>query len=279
MRSMVHKHVNVMDWTIHVAVVGEGPPVLLYHGLGGSWQWWTPTLDGLSTSYSLYAVDLPGAGESSPLKRQPTEKDFAGLTAGLLDSLSIGSAAVVGHSLGGYVALQSALNSKELLKGLALVAPAGVTRIHNRIHRLLAIPIVGDLLQKRLSRSGLKIMLRSLVDNPVVVTNEVVEWAVSSMKIKQNREQFLYQLRLAPHVQSIEQAVAERIDPIGKALPVQIFWGTHDSLFPVRYASRLRDLLGCDAPFIFQRSGHIPQIEEPQLFNDHLQRFLATVYK
>jgi len=108
---------------------------------------------------------------------------------------------------------------------------------------------------------------------PESITDEVLGWTTHSLAKKRNRNQFLYQLRLAPEIQSIDEALAECGSPFD-SFPIQIYWGRHDPLFPTDYAYHLRDRLETGPTKVFEHSGHIPQIEEPKEFNRALRSFL-----
>ena len=164
--KLEHLQLRVMDWDIHVVTAGLGPPVVLYHGLGASWEWWTPTINHLMPHYRLYAVDLPGAGDSDPLTFQPTGDQFAEFTHGLAKAIGLSSIALIGHSLGGYVALQSAIRGAGNIERLALIAPGGVAPVGHPLLRLLQLPLLGELSQVKYSRTGLKFMIDSLVRRP-----------------------------------------------------------------------------------------------------------------
>jgi pimeloyl-ACP methyl ester carboxylesterase len=144
------------------------------------------------------------------------------------------------------------------------------------MYHLLALPLIGDVLQTWYSRFGLRVALKSLVHNPMVITDEQLDWSASSLSRRENRRQFLYQLRLASKIQLIDKALGVH-GPIAKSLPINIFWGRHDSLFPIPASFELQGLLGCGPPDIFEDSGHIPQLEQPEKFNAALREFLLSL--
>src|ERR1700704_3809703 len=89
---------------------GRGPPLLLVHGLGLSWRSWEPVLDALEVRHDVVSIDLPGFGESPPLPDDavPTATRLADAVESELDRLGLETPAVVGNSLGGWVALELA---------------------------------------------------------------------------------------------------------------------------------------------------------------------------
>lgn len=268
-----HRYLDVMGWRIHCAVAGQGPPVLMVHGLGASWHWWLPTMRDLARDHTVYAIDLPGASESSPLQVPPTGEDQARLVSRVIEGLGLASAAVVAHSLGGYVALQATIRQVPGIRSLAVIAPGGVGVINHQLLRLMSAPLLGEAFQLRLSRVALRAFLKSFVYNPASVTEEVLAWSVTSLSKKTNRMQFLYQLRLAADVESIDEVLEEYGSPAA-SVPIQIYWGRHDPLFPVDYAYHLQERLSAPPPVILEHSGHIPQVEEAGAFNTALRGFL-----
>src|ERR1700744_547702 len=89
---------------------GDGPPLVLLHPLGADRRVWDPIVGSLSAAHDVIAVDLPGFGQSPPLRlTTPTPRALAEAVAGLLDDLEVRQPHVVGNSLGGWVALEMAL--------------------------------------------------------------------------------------------------------------------------------------------------------------------------
>jgi pimeloyl-ACP methyl ester carboxylesterase len=106
---------------------GDGPPLLLVHGLGGAASNWVELLPALVRRHRVLVPDLPGHGGSSPLPAAPTLSPFADVLATLIAHEGIAPATVVGHSLGGLVALRLALRHPEAVAGLVLAAAAGIS--------------------------------------------------------------------------------------------------------------------------------------------------------
>jgi pimeloyl-ACP methyl ester carboxylesterase len=107
-------------------VGGAGPPVLLLHGWGGRIESFTPVYDDLVRSYTVYAIDLPGFGDSSLPPAPWGSADYARLTVAVMDRLRIGRAHIIAHSFGGQVTITLAATHPERLGKLVLVASAGV---------------------------------------------------------------------------------------------------------------------------------------------------------
>jgi aminoacrylate hydrolase len=109
------------DTTIHYEVDGNGPPVLMIQGVGVIGAGWRPQVDGLSNEYTLCAFDNRGIGNSGPIGRRLSIEVMAADALALLDALGWERAHVVGHSMGGLIAEQLALDAPKRVTSLALL--------------------------------------------------------------------------------------------------------------------------------------------------------------
>ena len=101
-------------------VAGEGEPLVLVHGLSGSWRWWTPVLEPLAERRCVHLLDLPRLGRRLPAA------ELAGWLGRWLEAAALESVDLVGHSLGGLIAAELAAAQPQRARRLALVAPAGI---------------------------------------------------------------------------------------------------------------------------------------------------------
>jgi pimeloyl-ACP methyl ester carboxylesterase len=109
---------------VHYLEAGQGPPLVLVHGLAGSWRWWSPILDALTERHQVFAFDLPGHGQSRAERRLTL--DSAGqLVCQLLTALGLERASLVGHSLGGRICMDVAANCPERVERLVLISAVG----------------------------------------------------------------------------------------------------------------------------------------------------------
>lgn len=114
---------------IHCLKAGSGPPVILVHGGASDSQDWEETLEALSHSYTLYAPDMIGYGQSDRTEESYYLSDFVKATQGLIQKLGLRSIALVGHSLGGRVCLEIAFLSPDVVTGLVLVNTMGFAKL------------------------------------------------------------------------------------------------------------------------------------------------------
>ena len=106
---------------VHYETYGQGPPVILLHGWLGSWSYWLDTMEALGHNYRLYALDFWGFGDSGKRRESYLIDDFVELVDQFMSRLGIVQAPVVGHSMGGTVALSLALNQPQRVCKVAVV--------------------------------------------------------------------------------------------------------------------------------------------------------------
>jgi pimeloyl-ACP methyl ester carboxylesterase len=127
---------------IRYRVTGEGPPVVLLHGIGRSLDDWAEQHDLLGDQYRLYSLDLPGFGETAPLDEAYGLPALARFVERFVDAVGIDEPAhFVGNSLGGAVAMQVAVDAPERVRSLVLVSSAGFGREVTVVLRILAIQL------------------------------------------------------------------------------------------------------------------------------------------
>lgn len=246
-----------------------GPPLLLIHGFGGSaWNFepMTPFLSGRR----LIVPDLPGHGGSAPLPAAPTLAGFADVLATLLD----GPTDVIGHSLGGVVALRLAERHPRLVRRLVLAAAAGIsssTRLAELTIALVGIVQPGKVAGRRADRIARSRRLRNLVFGPLEVSNPelLTERAVHG---------FLRGPTM--HTDAIGAGLALAHDDPRRDLdritcPVLVLWGGRDRQVPVEdgfeYARRLR------APVrVIADCGHLLIGERPEVCARAALEFFAA---
>jgi pimeloyl-ACP methyl ester carboxylesterase len=242
---------------------GEGPTLVLLHGMACCWQWWLECLPELTERFRVLAVDLPGFGDSTPLASGSSIPHQAGAVTALLDDLGIERAAVVGHSMGGLVATQIALDRPELVARLVLVDAGGVPMTERRLsavlrvlrlaHRSFTRPAVLDLLVS--SRAARRLMLRGAMADPDCLSDELAALVVPRLD--------------APGFADAIAASARAVrtsDPAAIAVPTRLIWGERDLFAPVRTAEDMLRALPDGRLDVLPGIGHSPMVEAPGPF-------------
>jgi pimeloyl-ACP methyl ester carboxylesterase len=256
---------------------GEGPVLLLIHGMGGTCENWSEVIEPLARQHTVIAPDLPGHGASGP---GGGDYSIGALAAGLRDLLlSLGHerATLVGHSLGGGIAMQLAYQFPEMLERLVLVSSGGLGPEVSVVLRAAALPgadafiaataglgtRVGSTLARGLSAVGLR---------PNADVAEVAR-GYASLTDPDRRAAFLATLRSVVGTGGQRVDAADRLY-LAEAVPVLIIWGARDSIIPVRHGEDAHDAIPGSRLEIFDDVGHLPQVEAPGRFIAALERFI-----
>ncbi|MFE3731866.1 alpha/beta fold hydrolase, partial [Nocardia sp. NPDC059154] len=170
--------------------VGVGSPLLLVHGLGGSWQTWLENLPALSSRHRVIAVDLPGFGRSEPLTKPLTIDAFVESLTTLLDELGIKRAVVLGHSMGGLVSMRLAMTHPDRVRRLILLSSGGVRLGNTRLamvsrgfaafNAVLALPgMPGFVARSAMARH---LLLGGLMADPDSLTPQLAAEVIPAMR-------------------------------------------------------------------------------------------------
>jgi pimeloyl-ACP methyl ester carboxylesterase len=270
--------VNVDGTPVNTIELGEGPPMLFVHGLSGSWPNWLEQLPIFAADRRVLAIDLPGFGSSPMPDREITISGYARLLDRLLGELGIDAAAVVGNSMGGFIAAELAIAYPQRVERLVLVSAAGIStydepRVHRaipslmRTERILAatgawVASKSDAVARRprLREAALNVVLRHPSRIPAALAAEQIRGA--------GKPGFL------PALQAIlEYDFRDRLPEI--ACPTLIVWGDSDRLVNVRDADTFAELIPNSRKVIFEDTGHMAMLERPAAFNALLRDFLA----
>jgi pimeloyl-ACP methyl ester carboxylesterase len=276
--ALESRSVRIHGRTINVVEAGEGPVMLLVHGIAGSSESWREVIEPLGRDHTVLAPDLPGHGASEP---GAGDYSIGALAAGLRDLLlALGHerATVVGHSLGGGIAMQFAYQYPEMVERLALVSSGGLGPEVSLVLRAATLPgadlfigatagpgsALGSALGKGLGAVGLR-------PDPDVAE---VARSYASLADRDRRASFLATVRgvIGTGGQRIE--AADRLY-LAEAVPVLILWGAEDSIIPVRHGEEAHVAIPGSRLEVFEGVGHVPQLEAPGRFIIALERFLA----
>lgn len=254
-------------------VGGAGPPLILVHGLGGAAANWTLLTPALVGHHRVLVPDLPGHGGSSPLAAAPTLNPFADAIVELATREEMLPAPVVGHSMGGVVALRLAIRQPEVVRGIILAAPAGISSATRRAE--LTFAVVSMMKPARLVAPLRGLVARSRLLRAVVFGS----WEVSDSDAFSPLavEAFLSGPAIHADVDSAGWALLRddpRTDLDRIRCPRFLLWGARDRVVPVadgiEYARRLR------APIrIVPDCGHLVIGERPDACADAIATFVG----
>ena len=269
---MVRRDVTASGVRVRVVEDGEGPPLVLLHGLFFDHSTWDGVLPELSDAFRVIAPDLPGFGESEkpPANRFPYGIDaFTEAVADLYAGLDLGRAAVVGHGLGGAVALTLAVNHPELVTQLVLVDAMSYPAPQDTRYRIARLPFVGSFMVKQLwGKTTFRAMYRDLmVSSHAPIDGARIDRYYESFSTPAARGSALATLRSTVDT----RAVVARVRRVHT--DTLIVWGRDDRMYPAGIGQRLaREIPG--AGFELMNTGHAPQEERPHELASLIRRFL-----
>ncbi len=272
-----HRRVlRVEGRAVNVVELGSGPPLLFVHGLGGRWQNWLENLPDLARDHRAIAVGLPGFGDSELPARPVSIAGYAAVLDAICARLSIDDAAVVGNSMGGFVAAELALAHPRRVRRLCLVSAAGLHIAELRLERTLrrlarverALAFSGGWVAARSATFARRARLRRLVFASVVAHPDRLPWPLVAEQVAgAGRPALLGALRsMTAH------PLRERLAQI--ACPTLIVWGALDRMVPVGDADAFERLIPGARKIVYPETGHMPMLERPTRFNADLRAFL-----
>lgn len=263
--------VRVGGVDMHYVEVGSGPVLLLLHGLGASTFSFRRLLPLLAPHMRAIAVDLKGFGYSD----RPSDGDYslsahARAVRDFMDVMGIERASVLGHSLGGAIAMHLAAAFPERVERLVLVSSASQGEVGRAVFGArflrLFLPLVAVLtLQNRRFRS---FSLRSAFYDPASLTDEVMEGYIRPTRIKGH-------LRALGELM-VDRAKDPRIDPSAICQPTLIIWGSGDRWLPPSNGRRLQRQIPGARMVVVDRAGHLVPEEQPEETAGAIVGFLET---
>jgi pimeloyl-ACP methyl ester carboxylesterase len=272
-----HTHrIRLDDREVNYVEIGEGPALVFLHGLGASWQSWLENLPEFARDHRVVAMDFPGFGYSEPPAGEITIEYYADWVFRLYDALGIESAAVVGNSMGGFIAADMAIRRPERVERMAVVSAAVFWQDYRR-----AQPLVG---LARLSNAYVARALTRSTDT-VATRPRLRSWALATAGFRYphliSKELAHELVRSARRTEGFLPALEALADyPLDEELPkiscpTLIVWGAHDTLVPAKDAKRMQELIPGSRSEVFERTGHVAMLERPERFNKLLREFLA----
>jgi pimeloyl-ACP methyl ester carboxylesterase len=258
-------------------VGGEGPVLLLIHGMAGTCENWRSVIEPLARHHTVIAPDLPGHGLSAG---GPGDYSLGNLASGLRDLLLVlghERATLVGHSLGGGIAMQFSYQFPELVERLVLVSSGGLGLEVSPVLRAAALP-GADLFIAATAGAGQKIggaVGRGLSKVGMKPAADVAEVArgYGSLAEPDRRKAFLATLRSVVGTEGQRFSATDRFY-LAEAVPVLIVWGARDPIIPVGHGEDAHRALPGSKLEIFDGVGHLPQVEQPTRFITVLENFL-----
>jgi pimeloyl-ACP methyl ester carboxylesterase len=278
MTSLTTRELTLHGHRVSYRTGGQGPLLVLIHGITSSSASWEPVLPALAERFEILAPDLLGHGQSDKPAGDYSLGSHACLVRDMMLMLGYESGTIVGHSLGGGIAMQLAYQFPELVDRLALVSSGGLGREVSLFLRAATLP-------------GSELVLPLVTSRPVVDAGTAIGRALGALRLRASNDLS----EIARGIASLNDVGARRafvhtarsvIDPGGqrvdardrlylsRAMPSLIVWGEQDPIIPVAHGVRAHDLMPGSRLELFGDAGHFPHLEEPVRFSATLSSFV-----
>jgi pimeloyl-ACP methyl ester carboxylesterase len=264
---------------VNFNIAGQGPPVVLIHGVAGRAAQWDDAMKLLAESHTVIAPDLLGHGDSAKPRGDYSLGAHASGIRDLLVGLDVERATIVGHSLGGGIAMQFSYQFPERCERLVLVSSGGLGSDVHPLLRAATLPgseIVLPLLAHPRVLEAASLIPRLLGKLGLRTRPDLTEMArgYQSLSNVEARSAFIHTLRgvIDPTGQRIN--ASDRLYLASK-MPSLIVWGTRDKIIPIEHAQPAHKGMPGSRLEIFEEAGHFPHLDDPVRFARTLEDFFA----
>lgn len=244
----------------HIVVSGraDNPPLVLLHGLGVHAMMWKPNIQALSQCFQVYAVDVIGdSGRSAPTRPSMLDASYASWLADVLDELALPTVNLAGMSLGGWMALSTALYHPQRVRKLFLLAPAGIVTLNTSLVMQWVFALLPHAWNSDFDMPSLLAKLCRHVDGEV-----------GDMVYQITRH---HRAKVVPPVPILANLELAQI-----TTPTAIVIGSHDEMFhPQRLQRRAQHIPGLHSLNIIPRAGHSLNVTHVAALNERMIRFFC----
>ncbi len=274
------KTVRIHGHQVGYYAAGSGPALVLLHGVASSSRTWRQVLPRLSERFTVVAPDLLGHGASAKLRGDYSLGAHASGIRDLMVALGIDRATMVGHSLGGGIAMQFAYQFPDRAERLVLVGSGGLGTEVSILLRALTLPGAEYILPLGCRPEFSRVIARStgwlgrIGVRPSALAEEIWNGYVA-LGSDDSRQAFLHTLR------SVVDITGQRVDAsdrlyLARQVPTLIIWGERDPLIPASHGRRAHRAIPGSVLKVYKGVGHFPHFDEPGRFVDDLLDFIDS---
>jgi pimeloyl-ACP methyl ester carboxylesterase len=260
-------------------VAGSGPPVVLIHGMLNSSSHWRSVALSLARDFTVIAPDLIGHGDSAAPRGDYSLGAHAASIRDLLSAIGIDRATIVGHSLGGGVAMQFFYQFPQRTERLVLVSSGGLGRDVSPMLRTAALPGVSAALALtirpwvlRALREGSERMRARGAGAGIYM--QAIARALSPLENADARGAFLHTLRSVIDIHGQRVSANDRLYLL-ESMPTLIVWGGRDHTIPLRHGREAHEAIPGSRFEVLARAAHFPHLEDPDGLSELLREFIA----
>jgi pimeloyl-ACP methyl ester carboxylesterase len=259
---------------------GTGPALLLIHGITGSSRTWAEVIPPLAERYTVIAPDLLGHGESAKPRGDYSLGAHASGVRDLLIALGVDKATVVGHSLGGGVAMQFAYQFPERVDRLVLVSSGGLGEEVHMLLRAATLPaaeyVLPLLCAEPLRNAGASVA-RLLGRAGLRPNRDLEEMArgFASLGDLEARQAFVHTVRAIMDISGQRVSARDRLY-LAATVPTLLVWGERDRMIPVAHGRAAQEAMPGSRCIVYADAGHFPHLDHPWRFASDLIEFVGA---
>jgi pimeloyl-ACP methyl ester carboxylesterase len=274
------QQISLHGHSVGFRIAGEGPLIVLLHGITSTSDVWLETMARLSERYTVVAPDLLGHGRSAKPRGDYSLGAYASGGRDLLGALGFERGTVVGHSLGGGIALQFAYQFPEYCERLVLVSSGGLGKEVHLLLRAAALPgaeFVLPLIVRDWAIGAGTAMAGVLDRFGFKAGPDLAEAArgYASLADRGAREAFLHTLRAVIDLNGQRVSATDRLY-LAQRLPTLLIWGSRDPIIPIEHGRAARERIPESRLVEIPGAGHWPQLDDPDRFVAELTEFVET---
>ena len=257
---------------------GEGSPIVLLHGITGSSRTWEDVMPRLAERHTVIAPDLLGHGESAKPRGDYSLGAYASGVRDLLIALGIEKATVVGHSLGGGVAMQFAYQFPERVDRLVLVSSGGLGEEVHLLLRAATLPAAEYVLPLlcaqplRDAGAGVARVLGRVGLRPGSDLEEMAR-GFASLGDLEARQAFIHTVRGIMDIGGQRVSARDRLY-LAASVPTLLIWGERDRMIPVAHGVAAHEAMPGSRCIVYEQAGHFPHRDHPWRFAGDLLEFV-----
>jgi pimeloyl-ACP methyl ester carboxylesterase len=273
-------HIDLHGHRVIYRVAGSGPPIVLIHGMLNSSNHWRSVALNLASDYTVIAPDLIGHGDSAAPRGDYSLGAHAASIRDLLAAIGVERATVVGHSLGGGVAMQFFYQFPQRVERLVLISSGGLGHEVSAALRTATLPGVSSVLSltihprllDRLWETGRRLRERNARAGVYI---QAFARALRPLENADAREAFLQTIRAVIDVHGQRVSATDRLYLLA-SMPTMIVWGERDNTIPLRHGREAHEAIPHSHLRTLPRAAHFPHLEDPDGLSEVLREFILA---